>query len=276
MIRQDASRIDPKRRPALDYKKKQFANPVYAEHDYHHRLNLYTVPPTSEITLEQFEQWAIDRLRSTLASLSRKPSRCVYVADICAVLSEIEACSFRNKSLPETANHILPLLQRWLPLDSNSSSSAGSQDDRLKQQRRKDHYSHYILRLAFSSTEDLRRRFARVESTLFRIRFQHEDAREKQGFVESLNMDWESVSESERRSLATFLVSASPGLKWQDVEEGGWFKVDFETVPELIESRRVYVKAGKAYVPGREQMSMVLAAFLTNLERGLEVCISTS
>jgi len=30
---------------------------------YPHRLNFYTVPPTADITLEQFEQWAIDRLR---------------------------------------------------------------------------------------------------------------------------------------------------------------------------------------------------------------------
>lgn len=64
MIRQDHSRIDPKRRSTIDYKKKQFAIPTYQQHDYPHRLNLYETPPTAEITLEQFEQWAIDRLRS--------------------------------------------------------------------------------------------------------------------------------------------------------------------------------------------------------------------
>jgi DNA primase large subunit len=30
--------------------------------DYPHRLNFYTVPPQSEVTLEEFELWAIDRL----------------------------------------------------------------------------------------------------------------------------------------------------------------------------------------------------------------------
>lgn len=164
-----------------------------------------------------------------------------------------------------------PLLQKWLPLRSNTSSSAGAQDPSLQLERQKDHYSHFILRLAFSSTEDLRRRFARIENTLFRLRFQNDDAKERQGFVESLQLDWDVVSEEEKRALATDLMNATPGLRRQEVEEGGWFKVDFETVPELVESRRVFLKAGKAYVPVREQMSMVLAGFSTRLDKGLDV-----
>ena len=130
------------------------------------------------------------------------------------------------------------------------------------------------MRLAFSSTEDLRRRFVRVESALFKLRFQGDDVKERQAFVESLQLDWEVVSEEEKKALGTDLQNATPGLKRQDVEEGGWFKVDFETVSELVEGRRVLVKAGKAYVPVREQMSMVLAGFNTRLEKGLEVRIS--
>ena len=65
MIRQDAHRIDPKRRATIDHKKRQFASPVYKQQEYPHRLNLYETPPTAEITLEEFEQWAIDRLKST-------------------------------------------------------------------------------------------------------------------------------------------------------------------------------------------------------------------
>ena len=147
----------------------------------------------------------------------------------------------------------------------------GAQDPNLQLERQKDHYSHFILRLAFSSTEDLRRRFARIESALFKLRFQNDDARERQAFVEGLQLDWEVVSEDERRSLGSDLMNATPGLKRQEVEEGSWFKVDFETVPELVENRRVFLKAGKAYVPVREQMSIVLAGFNNRLDKGLEV-----
>lgn len=73
--------------------------------------------------------------------------------------------------------------------------------------------------------------------------------------------------------LGADLMNATPGLRRQEVDEGGWFKVDFEMVPELVENRKVFLKAGKAYVPVREQMSLVLAGFNTRLEKGLEVCI---
>lgn len=89
--------------------------------------------------------------------------------------------------------------------------------------------------------------------------------------MESLNFDWEAVGEDEKRALSSKLLSATPGLKKSEAEEGGWFKVDFETMPELVESRRVFLKAGKAYVPSREQMSMVLAGFTERLDKGLEV-----
>ena len=64
MIRQPTDRIDPKRRNIISHKKKQFANATYKQQEYPTRLSFYDVPPTAEITLEQFEQWAIDRLRS--------------------------------------------------------------------------------------------------------------------------------------------------------------------------------------------------------------------
>lgn len=187
------------------------------------------------------------------------------------VLAEIEACSFRNKTPAETTAHINPLLREWLPLSSNTSSSTGAQDVKLQQERQKDHYSHFILRLAFSSTEDLRRRFSRLEAALFKLRFQNDDARERQEFVEHLDLAWEMVSGEEKRDLGKALLDATPGMKRQELDEGGWFKVDFETVPELVESRKVLIRAGKAYVPSREQLSMVLASFTTKLEKGLEV-----
>ncbi len=46
-------RIDAKRRNTLNHKKQQFAAPSFKSQDYPHRLNLYTIPPTEDITLEQ-------------------------------------------------------------------------------------------------------------------------------------------------------------------------------------------------------------------------------
>ncbi|EXJ58327.1 DNA primase large subunit [Cladophialophora yegresii CBS 114405] len=241
------ARFDPKRK-LIHHKKTQFATASYKENEYPSRLSLYDVPPTQEISLEEFETWAIDRLR---------------------ILAEIEACSFRNKSFEETSAHLEPLLKKYLPLSSNTAAAGGVVDQKLKNQRRKDHYSHYILRLAFSGTEDLRRRFARVETMLFRLRFQQDDTRERQAFIESLNMNWERVQEEEKRELAEQLLAATPGLRRTDGEN--WFKVDWTCVPELVEHRTVLVRKGKAYVPMREQTSMVLTEFTTRLEKALEL-----
>lgn len=88
--------------------------------------------------------------------------------------------------------------------------------------------------------------------------------------MESLNLDWEAVTDEEKHELSEKLVNATPGLRLVDDET--WYKVDWERVPELIERRAVFLAKGKAYVPGKEQLSMVIAEFTARLERALEVC----
>lgn len=246
MIRSEA-RFDTKRK-RIDHKKQQFATATYKENEYPHRLSLYDVPPTQEISLQEFETWAIDRLR---------------------ILAELESCSFRNRSPQETAAHMQPMLKKYLPLSNNTAAAAGHVDQRLKDERRKDHYSHFILRLAFSGTEELRRRFARIETMLFKMRLEEDDGREKRAFVESLNFNWDIVTADEKRALGEELLGATPGVRKLDDEN--WFKVDWTRVPELVEHRRVLVKRGKAYVPLKEQTSMILTEFTSRLEKALEL-----
>jgi len=180
------------------------------------------------------------------------------------VLAELEACSFRNKSMAETASHMKPLLEKYLLLEPNSSAST-----KLFSERQKDHYSHFILRLAFSSTEDLRRRFSRVETMLFRLRLNDENMREKNEFINSVNLDCEQVTEEERTKYRDELAAVTGSKRGNDEET--WVKVDWERVPELVESRRVFVRVGQAYVPSKELSSMVVAEFTKRLDRSLEV-----
>lgn len=75
MIRSNTQRNDQKRQ-RLDHNKKQFAAAAYTEQDYSTRLNFYEVPPTAEISLEDFEKWAIDRLRSMRLCLCFSHTMC--------------------------------------------------------------------------------------------------------------------------------------------------------------------------------------------------------
>jgi DNA primase large subunit len=46
---------------------------------------------------------------------------------------------------------------------------------------------------ALSRSEDLRRRFVKAETTLFRIRYDTDDKHERDEFLDARNFDWLSV-----------------------------------------------------------------------------------
>ncbi|QIW98241.1 hypothetical protein AMS68_003759 [Peltaster fructicola] len=241
MLAVSSQRIDAKRRATVDPRKRQFASEKYDKEEYEHRMNFYTIPPTGDIALENFEEWAIARLK---------------------VLAELEACQFRNKTPQETEEYMRPVLDKWLRLDNNASRS-----EALHWQRKKDHYSHWTLRLAFAGTADLRQRFTRLEAMLFKLRLQTDESRERRAFIESLPMSWQILTAEERHGMLNDLKAAT-GF-WRDDEES-WFKVDWETVPDLVERRQVLLKRGMAYVHVREQTTLIVNEFTRSLEGGLE------
>ena len=237
-------RIDAKKRAVLDPRKRQFAKPQWVEQDYTHRMHFYTIPPTGDISLEQFEEWGIARVK---------------------VLAELEACQFRNKTPAETEEYMRPVLEKHMRLSSTRSRSS-----EMAMERKRDHYSHWTLRLAFSGTADLRQRFARLETQLFKLRLLQDDVSERKAFIESLPMSWETMSEGEK-SLWLDELKAATGFSSFRGDEESWFKVDWEKVPELVERRQVLLKKGQAYVHVREQTSMVVSEFSRCLESGLEL-----
>lgn len=242
MLSVTTPRIDPKKRAVVDPRRRQFAQAQWQKEDYQHRMNFYTVPPTGDISLEDFEEWGIARLK---------------------VLAELEACHFRNKSTQETEEYMRPVLDKWLRLDSN-----GSRSGELQAQRKKDHYSHWTLRLAFAGTADLRQRFARLEAMLFRLRMQQDDLRERKDFIATLPMNWEVVGEEEKSMWLDSLKAATGFYK---TDEESWFKVEWEKVPDLVERRQVLLKKGMAYIHVREQNTLVINEFTRSLESGLEL-----
>ena len=239
-----APRISTKRRAVLDARKRQFAQPSNLPEEYPTRLNFYAVPPTADISLEHFEEWAIARLK---------------------VLAELEACQFRNRSQAETEEYMKPVLDKYMRMQGNRSKS---DEAVLREERRRDQYSHWTLRLAFAGTAELRQRFVRLEAQLFKLRLRDEDGEERREFVGSLPMSWETVGAEEKAMYADELKAAT-GV-WRDEEES-WFKVEWEKVPELVERRQCLLKRGMAYVHVREQQTMVVSEFSRKLESGLEL-----
>jgi len=171
------------------------------------------------------------------------------------------------------------LRQQLLPLSANSAQGDSKPQDgkpsKNQEQRRKDHYSHYILRLAFARSEDLRKRFLAAETILFKLRYNSDDGQERRAFIESLGFDWEFLSAEEKAGMRGDLL-AGAGTKSNEADavfEAGFFKVDWERVCDLVDQRKVLLRGGKAYVPESLQLSLLVAEFTARLQKALEVCL---
>ncbi|KAI0934152.1 hypothetical protein AcV5_006091 [Taiwanofungus camphoratus] len=212
---------------------------------YPYRLNFYDRPPLGDITIEEFETCAIDRLR---------------------ILAEIESSFARNRPYEELKTITLAQCKKYLPLNSSTAISVDRDAE-----RRKDHVGHFVLRLAFCRSEDLRRRFVKAEMALFRIRYDSDDRVEREEFLSSRDFDWIPVMEEEREKYKTELAAASPATKDANPKDEKYYKVKWTRVPDLVEKRKVFLKGGLAYVPAREQSSIVFQEFQTNLMKALEM-----
>ena len=147
----------------------------------------YDKPPLFDVTLEQFETWALARLR---------------------ILAEIESAQARNRSWDEVKASTKLLCKKYLPLNSNTHGDAD-----LGSQRRQDHVGHFVLRLAFCrGTEDVRRRYVNLETTLFKLRYESDDTTEREKFLGSRDFGWIEVS-SPIQEFTESILTLLPGLE---------------------------------------------------------------
>ncbi|CAG8777355.1 15139_t:CDS:2, partial [Acaulospora colombiana] len=79
------------------------------------------------------------------------------------------------------------------------------------------------------------------------------------------------VSPAEKGELETQLRLYVPPSAVKDFPSELYFKVPWTRVPDLVEKRRVYLRAGIAYVAKREQSSIIFQQFQAELERALEL-----
>ncbi|KAF9963334.1 hypothetical protein BGZ65_004285 [Modicella reniformis] len=219
---------------------------IALDNGYPTRLNFYKDPPLLEISIEEFEQYALDRMQ---------------------VLTTLLTAQMRNLTPEQLDRTMNEAIKKYMPMSSNRAQEA-TQDHQYE--RRKDHISHFILRLAYSRSQELRSWFLRAECALFRYRFDREVSSEQIRFIVSQNLSWKKVSDDDKRRLASEL-SASSFKTTQKVQEETYFEVDFEKVTGLVGRRQVYLKGGKAYVPMADQVDLVLDEFKGRLANALEV-----
>ncbi|THH01245.1 hypothetical protein EW026_g1417 [Hermanssonia centrifuga] len=72
------------------------------------------------------------------------------------------------------------------------------------------------------------------------------------------------------RSYGDKLAEASSWSTQAANAQEKYYKVKWTRVPDLVEKRKVFLKDGMAYVPAREQSSIVFQEFSSSLEKALE------
>ncbi|KAF9437965.1 hypothetical protein BGZ76_010335 [Entomortierella beljakovae] len=254
---------------------------TYNDTPYPTRLNFYLTPPPLEISIEEFEQFALDRMQV-----------------LTALNTFITAPAESSKNTSENlARNVEEAIKKYMPMHTSGGTSHGE----LMMERKKDHISHFILRLAYSrryymkttriacsksknsldlptklitsvfDSQELRSWFLRVESALFKYRFEKESPDGQYEFLTVQNLSWDKVSEEEKATLIEKLkLSASSAFKQINVDQEGFFKVDFEKAIGLVGRRQIYLEGGKAYVPMSDQVVLALEQFKERLSTALE------
>jgi len=140
--------------------------------------------------------------------------------------------------------------------------------DEQRKHLRKDLVSHFILRLAYCRTEDLRRWFLAHECHLFKYRLDRLDVQQRKEFMASNGLDYELVSADERIALREKLVGLA-GIVDTTLITTDFYKVPYTQALSLISHREVFLKAGFAFVPLTKLVSTIVARFRTSLARAL-------
>jgi len=245
------------------------------ERDYNSALQLYGNPPTMDITLEMFEDFAVERLRvlRTLEKHNMGGKTKFSEAWVDDIWRDLEK------------NGLLHYLQ----LGERQHGTEKVKEEMYLAHRRIDHISHFILRLAYCRTEELRRWFVTHETDLFRLRWavltetkkgdtKLSSAADHIGEFMDFNYDfsdpanviplstkYQPISNELKESLEVDLRACTGG----SLLDVAFYRVPWQEAVDLVRTRRVLVRAGWAYIPQPELLSLVVGMFRSRVSRDL-------
>lgn len=157
-------------------------------------------------------------------------------------------------------------------------------DDHLKgatreETIRKDLASHFVCRLGFCLTEDKRKWLLSQECDLFRTRFRALLGDEQRAFMAANALPFTTISREEYEEVKDGLIATARAITGSDkqaqaIAQGaspheGFYKVPFESVPDLVGSRKVYLHQGYAYVSKDQVGSLVVQPFRAEMSKAM-------
>ncbi|VDK71141.1 unnamed protein product [Onchocerca ochengi] len=200
-------------------------------------LQMYLEPPTEDITLHEFQELALNRLR---------------------VLKVVEQVKDRFPRGTEAINNELTKqLLKMMPIACGCCPF-----EELESERKRDVISHFILRLAFCQTPEQTRWFIQQEVDFFRFRFQivSKSCDAVTQFLQANNFDAQLVTDAEKQNLKENLSNAC-SIQLNKVTSTNFWKIPFEDALDLIRKRRVLLISGDAIV-SEDDLQVILCTRL--------------
>lgn len=212
------------------------------ERKYPSALNFYFHPPGYAIRLETMEILAMERLRflRTMEKYSNMKKDTEWIDAVKKDLNSSGLSAYYN--LVERIN------TDWL------------------QNRARDYISHFVLRLAYSRTDDLRRWFVSQEVDAFRFRCMLYPDTLRQ-MTEDYNLGYQQASPEEilkftPQLLATYnsTYKKLPANE-EEMSKKEFFKVRFTEALDLVRGRKVFLRGGECYVPISDLQHLLVFKF---------------
>ncbi|XP_037953606.1 DNA primase large subunit-like [Teleopsis dalmanni] len=228
------------------------------EQKYPLNVTIYKLPPTEDIKIQEFEDLALERLKVLrIFDLAGKKGF--------RLLSD-EWKEFINAELLREG------LKDYLRLcDGGSSHTTSSTKKEAElQARRRDYISHFILRLVYCRSDDLRRWFLSHELELFKYKFSSLSSNDIKQFLELNKLNYVPLTEKQKDEVKDGLYESTAGHSVAKIELLDFYKVPFTQVYDLVRGRRCFLKDGYAYVNTNDFVSIVAVMQLNEIEHGLE------
>lgn len=216
-------------------------------------INLYDTPPGNTISLPEFEDIALERIQLF---------RILEEAGLKGHKPNSE--DWRNCVKQDVAKAGLKKFLRLM-------SGYGGTHDLDYEARRVDHISHFILRIAYCRSEELRRWFLNRELEWFRIKFMAQTSEAIKRFLQFYNLTYTPIRSEEKNLLRAQLACSTVGLSELTIESTEFYKVKFTEVCSLVKNRRVFLSKGFAYVPASELVVCIQSIFRARLSEALNV-----
>jgi DNA primase large subunit len=168
-----------------------------------------------------------------------------------------------------SSEYISKLDQELRKVGFLKSILCNAKDDIDEADIQKDITSHFILRLAFCQTDELKRWFIQQEVDVFRFKLTKisNDTQFIDKFLKDNDLNYEPISEAEKQSIMESLIEM--GSSHSQVTCQSYYKIGFLEVIDLVKSRRAFIKNGFAYVTAVDFGSVLTHAFRARLSKGL-------